>query len=163
MNRLLIIVICMMLASCSGKMQGVTSDGKPVTMKYTEGLMQDTYTVIVDGEVFKGKAVRVRSGSAANTAYVTVPPPVRPSTTTATNTGIVSHTYTPENVGAAFAQGFSQGSSIFGTGRVRAALIGSRGNTLQCEMQYASSGGMTIFGGVGTCRHSDGRTVTVQW
>ena len=49
------------------------------------------------------------------------------------------------------------------TGKVKAVLLGNRGSTLQCEMQYADQLGATNAGGVGECTHSDGRVIDVVW
>ena len=62
----------------------------------------------------------------------------------------------------------SDGSSttFFGTtttGDVIAKLIGSKGSTLSCDLQYASSDGFTNAGGIGVCKHSDGRIIDVLW
>ena len=58
------------------------------------------------------------------------------------------------------------GDAIFGsssTGDAVAVLIGSRGSSLSCQLQYADASGMTTSGGVGVCRHSDGRVIDVVW
>ena len=49
------------------------------------------------------------------------------------------------------------------TGDVVATLIGNRGSTLSCQLQYADSSGFTTAGGVGVCQHSDGRTIDIVW
>ena len=58
------------------------------------------------------------------------------------------------------------GDMIFGsssTGDAVAVLIGNRGSSLSCQLQYADSSGFTTSGGVGVCRHSDGRVIDVVW
>lgn len=58
------------------------------------------------------------------------------------------------------------GDAIFGsssTGDAVAVLIGSRGSSLSCQLQYADASGLTTSGGVGVCRHSDGRVIDVVW
>ncbi|MEO9631269.1 MAG: hypothetical protein ABJG14_12620 [Sulfitobacter sp.] len=49
------------------------------------------------------------------------------------------------------------------TGDFVATLIGSRGSTLSCQLQYADSSGFTGAGGVGVCQHSDGRLIDIIW
>lgn len=49
------------------------------------------------------------------------------------------------------------------TGDVVATLIGNRGSTLSCQLQYADSSGFTTAGGVGVCQHSDGRVIDIVW
>lgn len=49
------------------------------------------------------------------------------------------------------------------TGDFVATLIGSRGSTLSCQLQYADSSGFTTAGGVGVCQHSDGRIIDIVW
>ena len=46
-------------------------------------------------------------------------------------------------------------------GLVKATLIGSKGSTLKCLMQYADSTRLTLFGGVGECVHSGGSVIDV--
>ncbi|MGZ3218577.1 hypothetical protein [Paracoccus sp. T5] len=58
------------------------------------------------------------------------------------------------------------GDSIYGsssTGEFMAVLLGSRGSSLSCQLQYANAEGFTTSGGVGVCRHSDGRIIDVVW
>lgn len=57
-------------------------------------------------------------------------------------------------------------SVIFGnttTGDIVAKLMGDKGSVLNCDLQYADSSGFTTSGGVGTCKHSDGRIIDVIW
>ena len=56
--------------------------------------------------------------------------------------------------------------AVFGsttTGAHDATLIGSSGSSLRCQLQYADSSGFTTAGGVGVCRHSDGRIIDIVW
>lgn len=58
------------------------------------------------------------------------------------------------------------GDAIFGsssTGAAVAVLLGSRGSSLSCQLQYADASGFTTSGGVGVCQHSDGRVIDVVW
>ncbi|AZY95977.1 hypothetical protein F1642_14770 [Paracoccus sp. NBH48] len=58
------------------------------------------------------------------------------------------------------------GESVFGsssTGDAVAVMIGSRGSSLSCQLQYADASGFTTSGGVGVCQHSDGRVIDVVW
>ena len=61
----------------------------------------------------------------------------------------------------------ANGSNFFSgqsfTGRLKAVMHGSKGSTLRCLMQYADASGFTTSGGVGECKHSDGRTIDVVW
>jgi len=49
------------------------------------------------------------------------------------------------------------------SGNFIATLLGIRGSTLRCQMNYASSLGETSAGGVGVCNHSDSRVIDVVW
>lgn len=49
------------------------------------------------------------------------------------------------------------------TGNFVAVLLGDQGSTMRCQMNYADSSGFTTAGGVGICRHSDGRVIDVVW
>lgn len=49
------------------------------------------------------------------------------------------------------------------TGEFVAVLLGDEGSTMRCQMNYADSSGVTSFGGVGICQHSDGRVIDVTW
>lgn len=49
------------------------------------------------------------------------------------------------------------------TGDFVAKLIGNRGSTLSCQLQYADTSGFTTAGGVGVCQHSDGRIIDIVW
>ncbi len=102
-------------------------------------MSSDSLTAAIDGEAFKGKAV------------------MRGATST---------------VGTGFGTAYAGGRSAYGTttffgstttGDVVATLLGSRGSSLSCELQYADSSGFTTAGGVGVCRHSDGRIIDVVW
>lgn len=58
------------------------------------------------------------------------------------------------------------GNSIFGTstsGQFVATLLGSRGSTMRCNLNYADSSGFTAAGGVGICEHNDGRIIDIVW
>ncbi|WP_372603336.1 hypothetical protein [Actibacterium sp.] len=129
-----------MLAACSGTMQGsVRGTGQPVIFNYEQGMSSDTLTAVIDGETFHGKAVMRGATSTVGTGF-----------------------------GTAYAGGTSAygTSTIFGTtttGDVVATLLGSRGSSLNCDLQYADSSGYTTAGGVGVCRHSDGRVIDIVW
>ena len=128
------------LAACSGTMQGVVrGTGKPVQFSYEQGLDSDTLTANIDGESFRGKSV------------------MRGASTT---------------IGTGFGTAIAGGTSAFGTttimgstttGDFVAVLIGNKGSSLSCQLQYADSSGFTTSGGVGVCQHSDGRVVDVIW
>lgn len=57
-------------------------------------------------------------------------------------------------------------ATLFGsttTNRIVAILLGNKGSSLNCQMRYADSSGFTTSGGVGVCKHSDGRLIDVVW
>lgn len=58
---------------------------------------------------------------------------------------------------------FTQIFGVATTNRFVAVLLGNKGNSLNCQMRYADSGGFTTSGGVGVCRHSDSRIIDVVW
>ncbi|GEM_PF-3082885 len=75
-------------------------------------------------------------------------------------------------VGTSVGTAFAAGASAFGTttiigtnytGDFVAVLLGSRGSSLSCQLQYADSSGFTTSGGVGVCQHSDGRLIDIVW
>ncbi len=134
------VVLMLALGACGGTMKGaVRGTGQPVQFAYEQGMSSDTLTANIDGESFQGKA------------------DMRGATST---------------VGTAFGTAYSGGTSAYGTGNVFATtttgafvatLLGSRGSSLNCELQYADSSGFTTAGGVGVCRHSDGRVIDIVW
>jgi hypothetical protein len=144
MKQLSIIVPLVLLSGCmNGDMQGVMSDGTAISMSYEQGMSSDTYTTTIDGEAFKGKSVSVdQSVTFANTfgsAFAT------------------SGAYSASGFGTGFGIGSSMG------GKFKAILLGSKGSSLKCLMQYADASGFTTSGGVGECLHSDGRTIMITW
>ncbi|BDW84329.1 hypothetical protein MACH21_05060 [Roseicyclus marinus] len=67
-------------------------------------------------------------------------------------------------VGTVFAGGGTGTVFMSSTnGNFVAVLMGDRGSTMRCQMNYADSSGFTSFGGVGLCQHSDGRVIDVTW
>ena len=57
-------------------------------------------------------------------------------------------------------------ATIYGTtttGDVVAKLIGDKGSILNCDLQYADSSGFTTSGGIGVCKHNDGRIIDIIW
>lgn len=132
--------IVISLAACSGTMQGVMrSSGQPVQFSYEQGMDSDTLTAVIDGENFRGKSV------------------MRGATT---------------SIGTGFGTASAGGTTAFGTttligststGDFVAVLLGSRGASLSCQLQYADSSGFTTSGGVGVCQHSDGRVIDIVW
>jgi len=139
-GKLIVMGLLLSLAACSGTMQGVVrGTGKPVQFSYEQGLDSDTLTANIDGESFRGKSV------------------MRGASTT---------------IGTGFGTAIAGGTSAFGTttimgstttGDFVAVLIGNKGSSLSCQLQYADSSGFTTSGGVGVCQHSDGRVVDVIW
>ena len=139
--KLVLIILFPILISCSSisGMKGFLSDGKPFTMGYTQNMMSDTYRTTIDGENFEGRAVMVDQQATFGTAF-----------------GNAFSSYS-----SVFSSSFAVGSSS--GGKFKAILIGDKGSTLMCLMQYADPTGMTNFGGVGECVHSDKRTVKFTW
>ena len=128
------------LSACGGNMQGVVrGTGQPVTFAYEQGMSSDSLTAEIDGEAFAGKAIMRGASTTVGTAFGTA--------TAATTT--------------AFGTSTLIGSSY--TGDFVATLIGNRGSTLSCQLQYADSSGFTTAGGVGVCQHSDGRVIDIVW
>lgn len=134
------LVLSIGLSGCMvGDMKGVLSDGKPVVMKYEQNMTSDTYSTVIDGESFEGRAV-----------------PIGDSVTFGTAFGASYNSY-----GTTFGNTFGTGYSS--SGKFKAILIGSAGSSLRCLMEYADSSGFTNMGGVGECVHSDGRTLVINW
>ena len=64
--------------------------------------------------------------------------------------------------------GFAAGTTVpvitsSTSGNFVAVMFGDRGSTMRCNMNYADSSGLTTFGGVGVCQHSDGRVIDIMW
>lgn len=128
------------LSACGGNMQGVVrGTGQPVTFAYEQGMSSDSLTAEIDGEAFAGKAVMRGASTTVGTAFGTA----TAGTTTAFGTSTL--------IGSSY------------TGDFVATLIGNRGSTLSCQLQYADSSGFTTAGGVGVCQHSDGRVIDMVW
>ena len=149
MNKLQIIVVLLgvsFLAGCSGAMNGmIRESGEPVSITYEQGMSSDSLVITMpDGEIFKGRAVRVGS-----------------------STGIASGFGAASVYGSGGSSAYGTGSS-FGvvsthTGNLQATLFGDRKHTMRCSFQYADTSGYTPEGGVGVCETSDGRVIDVQW
>lgn len=133
-------VLVATLSACGGNMQGVVrGTGQPVTFAYEQGMSSDSLTAEIDGEAFAGKAVMRGASTTVGTAFGTA----TAGTTTAFGTSTL--------IGSSY------------TGDFVATLIGNRGSTLSCQLQYADSSGFTTAGGVGICQHSDGRVIDIVW
>ncbi|WP_204114157.1 hypothetical protein [Shimia biformata] len=60
----------------------------------------------------------------------------------------------------------STGDAIFGSttsGAFVATLLGNKGSSMRCQMNYADSSGFTTAGGVGLCKTSKGQTIDIVW
>jgi hypothetical protein len=140
MKRYMLIFALILLTGCmGGQMKGVTSDAQSVTMNYDQKMDYDVYSIHVDGEHFEGKAVMVDATTTFGTAFGS------------------AYSQYGSAVGTTNVVGFT------GSGKFKAVLLGSRGNTLRCLMNYADSSGFTSAGGVGECIHSDGRRIDLVW
>lgn len=133
-------VLVATLSACGGNMQGVVrGTGQPVIFAYEQGMSSDSLTTEIDGETLAGKAVMRGASTTVGTAFGTA----TAGTTTAFGTSTL--------IGSSY------------TGDFVATLIGNRGSTLSCQLQYADSSGYTTAGGVGVCQHSDGRVIDIVW
>ena len=129
-----------LLSACGGTMQGaVRGSGQPVQFSYEQGMSSDTLTAVIDGETFNGKAVMRGASTTIGTGFGTA---TAGGTTAFGTTTIVGSSYTGDFV---------------------AVLLGSKGSSLSCQLQYADSSGFTTSGGVGVCQHSDGRVIDIVW
>jgi len=128
-----------LLTACSGSMNAVSSSGDVVQFKFTQGVASDTYTAVVGDESFKGRAVMVDAKTTFGTAFGSA----------YSDYGSVSSIISQNS--------FSSG------GKVKATLIGDRGSSLKCLMQYADTSGVTSLGGIGDCVHSNGSEINVVW
>lgn len=138
-NTLLVMSLVALIAGCGSDMRAVSSNGETAKFTYEQGLSSDTYFATIGNESFEGRAVMVD----AQTTF-----------------------------GSAFGSAYSSYGSAFGTansvafssgGKVKAVMLGDKGSTLRCLMQYADSMGITSMGGVGECIHSDGSRIDVVW
>lgn len=140
LDKILFLAAVAGVTACSGTMQGVfRGTGEPVQFAYEQGLDSDTLTANINGEAFQGKAVMRGASSFVGTTF---------GTATAGNA-------------TAFGTSTIVGTST--TGSFVAVLLGSRGSSLSCQLQYADSSGFTTSGGVGVCQHSDGRVIDIVW
>lgn len=132
--------LTLLLGACAGTMQGVVrGTGQPVQFSYEQGMDSDTLRAVIDGESFQGKAVMRGASTSFGTAFGTA------------YSGTASAFGTSSIVGSTY------------TGDFVATLLGSRGSSLSCQLQYADSSGFTAMGGVGVCQHSDGRIIDIVW
>jgi hypothetical protein len=121
-------------------MQGVVrGTGQPVQFTYEQGMDSDALRAVIDGESFQGKAVMRGASTSFGTAFGTA------------YSGTASAFGTSSIIGSTY------------TGDFAATLLGSRGSSLSCQLQYADSSGFTPMGGVGVCQHSDGRIIDIVW
>lgn len=64
------IACLLVLAGCSGNMQGVIrGDGTPVQFQYEQGMDRDFYTAQVDGENFSGQAIDAGASTGVGSFY----------------------------------------------------------------------------------------------
>jgi hypothetical protein len=113
----------------------VRGTGQPIKIQYEQGMSSDSLSTNIDGEAFAGRAVLADSRAGFGTAY---------------------------SVGE-FGSGVIPVYTTSSSGTAMATLLGSRGSSLQCQLQYADPTGETTSGGVGICKHSDGRLIDVLW
>lgn len=126
------------VAGCSGTMQGsVRGTGERVQFAYQQGMDSDQLSAVVGSESFKGKAVMRNASVTQGTVYSPFG-----------NNGMGS---------------FANVTGTSTSGDFAAVLFGSRGSSLNCQLQYADPSGFTGSGGVGVCQHSDGRVIDVMW
>jgi hypothetical protein len=138
--RILLSCVVFAISACSGEMQGrVRGSGESVKFTYEQGLDSDMYTALIGSETFKGRAVMDGATSSFGTGFGT--------------TFVNGQAYS----------GTTQIYSQTTTGNFVAVLLGDKGSSLQCQMRYADSSGFTTSGGVGLCKHSDGRVIDVVW
>ena len=129
-----------LLSGCmTGDMRAVSSSGAPATFKFSQGMSSDTYTAQIGDESFEGRAVMADASTTFGTAFGS------------------AYSTNGSSFGAANSIGFSSG------GKFKAVMFGDKGSTLRCLMQYADSSGLTNFGGVGECVHSDGSRLDIGW
>ncbi|NIY79979.1 hypothetical protein HCZ23_10930 [Celeribacter sp. HF31] len=63
----------------------------------------------------------------------------------------------------AWGEGFTNIFGTTSTNKFIAVLLGDQGHSLNCQMRYADSSGFTASGGIGICKHSDGRVIDIVW
>ena len=142
MNGKILSVLCAVaiLGGCAGSMEGVVREtGQPMQFQYEQGMSSDSITAVLGDETFKGKAVMDGATTSVGTGFGSTQFGYNTVSSTVT---VVDSTY---------------------TGNFVAVLFGSKGSTMNCQLRYADSSGFTSFGGVGVCKHSDGRVIDVVW
>jgi hypothetical protein len=66
----LAVSVALLLSACSGQMQGVVrGTGQPAVFNYEQGMDSDSYTAVLDGEAFKGRAVMDGAGTTMGTGF----------------------------------------------------------------------------------------------
>ena len=131
--------IAALVSGCGSDMRAISSSGEPAKFSYKQGFSSDTYYATIGNESFEGTAVLVDAQTTFGSAF-----------------GSAYSSY-GSAFGSATAVGFSSG------GKVKAVMLGDKGSTLRCLMQYADTSGFTSMGGVGECIHSDGSRLDVVW
>ena len=138
-NSFLILGFVTLVTGCGSDMRAVSSNAETAKFSYEQGLSSDTYYATIGNESFEGRAVMVDAQTTFGTAF--------------------GSAYS--SFGSAFSTANSVGFSS--GGKVKAVMLGDKGSTLRCLMQYADSMGITSMGGVGECIHSDGSRIDVVW
>lgn len=146
MKSFLTVFVAVLLAGCSGTMNGmIRGSGQIVQVQYEQGALTDSLTLqMPDGEIFKGKAV-----------------PVGRSVTSTNTFGSATAYSSRGTVASGFGSGF--GTSTSSNGQFQALLFGNKGSSMKCQLQYADAKGLTTAGGVGTCEASTGKVIDLQW
>lgn len=134
-----ILPIVFLMGCMTGEMRGMVSDGTAIVVNYQQEMMSDLYTTNINGQNFSGRAVSIDQSASFGTAFGTA------------------------SVGGTTAFGSSNIFTSSMGGKFRAILLGDKGSSLKCLMQYADASGFTSMGGVGECLHSDGRKVDIIW
>ena len=133
-----------LLAGCvtaTHTLEGKIRDtGQPVRITYEhyETLTEHEHILktTIDGEIFQGKEIQ----SSSSQSFVTP--------------GVWANgTWIPGTV--------SVGTHY--AGQATGLLHGSRGSVLTCQFHYQRPSSGPAAGGIGTCKHSDNRTVDLVW
>ncbi|WP_108262589.1 hypothetical protein [Mangrovicoccus ximenensis] len=127
----------LLLAGCSGSMQGVTrGGGTPVQVSYRQHFDTGRIAAVIDGEEFRGRPALAAAGDGSGRAALDP---------------LISDFF----LGTTYATSPS--------GAFTALLRGDRGNRLACDLSYRDRSGYVPSGGTGVCRHSDGRIIDISW
>jgi hypothetical protein len=138
--KLILSTAILVLVGCesTGTIQGV-SEGQNVSFEYTQGLLENDGTLKItmpSGETYRGKFVQSSSSTSGNDWEI----------------GESSND-----------DSFTLNDSKTVSSQTKAVLIGSRGNTMNCNFQLSNPDFGIDDGGIGSCKTSIGKLISISF